>query len=102
MSTIAKPEKMARHEVRGEEGRVPARDDRHGEVEGHHGVHRQHQRRGEGGEVAVGLAVVVPLASEPRQPRLITVYSFLLPPGRASRSGRDVGDHAQRKNVEAP
>ena len=54
-------EDRARHEVGREDRAVPARHLRHREVPRHDAVHRQHQRRGEGGEVEIGAVVVLPL-----------------------------------------
>ena len=57
-------------EVGREDGGVPAGQHRGGEVEGHDGVHREHQRRGEAGQQQVGPLVLGPVpAADPRQPR---------------------------------
>ena len=42
---------------------VPAGHQGHGEVPGHHAVHREDERRGQGREEPVGAAVVLPLVS---------------------------------------
>ena len=49
-------------EVGREDGRVPARELRHREVEAHHGVHRDDERCGEAGEQEIGGLVAVPVA----------------------------------------
>ena len=80
---------------RGEDRGVPAGDDADREVEGDHGVHREHQRRREAGEQQVGRLVVVPVprraapaerahaVEQPRRP--------CSSPGRASSPGRGPG-----------
>src|SRR2546427_8552821 len=45
------------HEVRSEDGRMPAGHDRHREIPRHHAVHRQDQRRRERGEVEVAARI---------------------------------------------
>ena len=52
----------ARHEIRGEDCRVPAREQRHREVKRDDGVHRKHERRADAGEDQVGHLVVAPVA----------------------------------------
>ena len=63
VTTIAKPLKMApATKYGGKMRRVPAGQLRDGEVEAHHAMHREHQRRGQGGQDHVGLFVNVPVA----------------------------------------
>ena len=52
----------ARHEVRREDGGVPSRNLRHGEVERDDGMHGQHQRCAQAGEQQVSLLVIPPMA----------------------------------------
>ena len=63
VSTMPKPEiDRAGDEIRREDRGVPAGDQRNGEVEGHDGVHREHQRRGDAGQDQVGHLIVAPVA----------------------------------------
>ena len=57
-------EDRAGHEVGAEDRRVPAGDDRHREVPGHHAVHREHERRGEAREVQHRPVVRLPTGFE--------------------------------------
>ena len=54
-------EDRAGDEVRRENRRVPGRNNRRGEVEGHDAVHRENQRRGETGQQQIRHFVMAPV-----------------------------------------
>ena len=58
----AEPAKdRARHKVERENGFVPARELRRGEIHADDGTHREHQQRRQAGQDEVGLFIIVPL-----------------------------------------
>ncbi len=89
-------------EVGGEDGRVPAGHDAHGEVPGDDRVHRDDQRRGQAGEEDVGRHVVLPLAdrAEPAQ-RSDRQQPLLRSGRRAVAQRRDIGDQPDEEEDQA-
>ena len=55
-------EDCAGHEIGRENCRVPGRQDRCGEIEGDHAVHRQHQRRGKTSQEQICHFIMTPVA----------------------------------------
>ncbi len=51
----------AGHKIGSKDGTVPARDNSQGEIPGNHAVHRDHQRRCQGGEEEIPSGVMAPL-----------------------------------------
>ncbi len=84
----------ATDEVRREEGRVPARQLRHREVERHDRVHRQPQRRATPGAQERGLREAVPVAARTRPPQGEEAVDCLGDAGLGLvPEGGQVGDH---------
>ena len=88
-----------------EEGReergVPARHERHREVERHDAVHGQDERRRDRGEDAVGAAVVAPLRVRPLPAQRHDGVDLLLDPRRLIPQRRDVRHEADEEEHHA-
>ena len=91
----------AGHEVGGEDGAVPAGDDRRGEVPAHHRVHREHQRRGQRGQVEVGARVVPPLVVGALPAGRCQRVDRPPPAGDLVAHGRHVGNQAEHEEASS-
>ncbi len=99
---MAKPEKMAPSTKNGrEQRRVPAGHQRHREVERHHAVHREDQRRRDRGEDAVGAPVVAPLGIRPLPAQRHDRVDLLPDPCRLVTQRRDVRDQPDEEEHHA-
>ena len=90
-------EDRAGHEVRGEDGGVPAGHDRHREVPGHDRVHREHERRREAREVQHRARVRLPLPRRPLPAECERGVDELAQARRAVAGDREVRDQADEE-----
>ena len=89
------------NEIRREDGRVPPRDNRDGEVPRHHRVHREDERRCQGRHIEVSPRVVAPLVVAPAPPQRRDGVQFLPPPRRLVSNRRDIRNEPEDQEESA-
>ena len=95
----------AGHEVRREDGRVPAGNHRHGEVETDNGVHRNDERRRQAGQQQVGGLVMVPVmrrSAPSHRQRAVdeTADARLRPVAQRRQIGYETDEPEQRRDAQ--